>query len=115
MAGIESRSRDGRLLLAKGDAGGRAELWDTARGELLGKLKAGGGGGGVQATWMSPDGAWAATLRERSGTIQFHDLKTGQPMGKLIGPEHSVFGRTMQVSGLEWNAAGDKVFLVCNN
>lgn len=115
MAGIESRSSDGRLLMAKGDSGGRAELWDTARGELLGKLKSGSGGGGVQSTWMSPDGAWAATQREYSGTLQFHDLKTGEPMGKLVGPQHSFFGRSLHVTGCAWNAAGDKVFLGCNN
>lgn len=115
MAGIEARTSDGRLLLAKGDSGGRAELWDTLRGELLGRLKSGPGGGGVQNTWMSPDGAWAATQREYSGTIQFHDLKTGQPLGKLVGPQHSFFGRTLLVTGCAWSPSGDRVFLACNN
>jgi WD40 repeat protein len=63
---------------------------------------------------MSPDGAWAAVKRERSGTLQFYDLKTGQPLGKIVGPEHSFFGRVLQVNGLAWNAAGDKVFLACS-
>lgn len=114
--GGEGATRDGRLLLSKGDAGGRAELWDTVRGELVGKLPAGGkGGGGVQDTWLSPDGAWAGTLREYTGTLQFWDLKTGQPMGKLIGPQHSFFGRRLILTGVAWNADGSKVFLTSNN
>jgi len=114
--GGEGATRDGRLLLAKGDAGGRAELWDTVRGELLGKLPATeGGGGGVQGTYVSPEGAWAATQRERSGALQFWDLQAGRPLGKIVGPQHSFFGRMLQITGLAWNGDGSKVFLACNN
>jgi hypothetical protein len=64
---------------------------------------------------MSSDGLWAATKRERSGTLQFHDLQTGQPLGKIVGPEHSFFGRSLNLTGCAWNAAGDKVFVATNN
>ena len=111
--GGEGATRDGRLLLTKGDAGGRAELWDTVRGELVAKLPK--GSGAVQGTYLSPDGAWAATQGERSGMLQFWDLKTGQALGKLVGPQHSFFGRTLQVTGLAWNADGSKVFLTSSN
>lgn len=114
--GGEGATRDGRLILAKGDSGGRAELWDTVRGELLGRLPSNaGGGGGIQGTYLSPDGAWAATQREYGGTLQFWDLKTGKPLGKLTGPEHSFFGRTLHVNGVAWNGDGSKVFLATNN
>jgi len=115
--GGEGASRDGRLLLSKGDSGGRAELWDTVRGELLGKLpsNAGGGGGGIQGTYLSPDGAWGATQREYSGTLQFWDLQSGQALGKITGPQHSFFGRMLQVNGVAWNGDGSKVFLATNN
>lgn len=115
--GGEGATRDGRLLLSKGDSGGRAELWDTVRGELVGKLpsNAGGGGGGIQATYLSPDGAWGATMREYTGTIQFWDLKTGQALGKIVGPQHSFFGRSLHLSGVAWNGDGSKVFLASNN
>ncbi|HYF00144.1 MAG TPA: WD40 repeat domain-containing protein [Planctomycetota bacterium] len=109
-------SPDGRLLLAAGGSGGRAELWDTVRGELLGKLNPGEAkGGGIQAVYMSRDAAWAATLREYTGTLQFHDLRTGATLGRLVGPKDSFFGRMMHVNSVHWSPSGDRVYVGCAN
>lgn len=109
-------SRDGRLLLAAGGQSGRAELWDTVRGELIGRLKPPEAkGGGIQAVYMSPDAAWAATVREYTGTLQFYDLGTGAALGNLVGPKHHFFSRLMHVSSVRWSPSGDRVYVGCGN
>lgn len=97
----------GRLVLS-GGGNGRAEIWDVARGTLLGRL--GPAGAGVQSLALSADGSLAVTIGE-SGILKGHDVRTGAELYALTGMKHSSFGAVCDVAGIVFSPHTGRLFI----
>ncbi len=100
---------DGRMLVAHGSENGKAEVWDSYTGKLLGHL--GQNGNAVSFIQISNDDRWALLGYEYNGTVRFFDLSHGTPQSDLHGPTLSSSGPTQDVTRCIWTADGTKAFL----
>lgn len=101
---------DSRIMLGSGSEDGRAEIWDVARGTLLGHLSA-HRGGGVKYLTISADGNLGLTVGEYDGTCKIHDLKTGAMLYEWKGPTHSFFGPQFEFGGVAFSAKMDHMYV----
>jgi len=103
--GRNSFAPDGRMFVQVGGQDGRPQVWDSARGELLGHLAphSGGGCGYIQ---ISPDGSQVLTIGAYDGVLQLQDLQTGRALAQWKGLKHPFFRNVLHLDSAHWATLG---------
>lgn len=106
--GCTVASSRGRLFLQIGRSDRRPEVWDSARGVLLGHLTTSGGNGRADIV-ISPDASTAIT--SGGGQLVIHDLLLNRIKAIFKGTVHPIYRESIDLQTAVWTSNSNRIFL----